>query len=410
MENAWTKALKFIFLFVSVVFILICTNEISTRDSLLGHLESRRLGILEDLLNIKSSEEGETYATLYRDDESTTVSQSKLLEDNLSVTELMIAEVKLLISQGASTDISLKRNQIVKHFSSDPSLALTKLLRMKKETNLIKELQIRKDEAKDKITGFEIDIKSMMDRIDRRQAELKNLSKYKDYLKRDDKEKVNKSMVSEIVRKFEASGEKEEDLKSAIEEADRYLQERLADYRSELYFLEGRLEVAQSTYQRLDAEFIKENEKVNEIIQNKDYVELLEALNPTKLPSDYLLALLFIFSGMLGAIVLTVRNDDYIFESKIIMIGVSTGLIIFLGVKGGPSIFNDQTEFDFSSINVYSSALFGIVGGLFSEKIYSVLNTLTTNIQKSIEDTPSTYEEPKTPDSLKAENAHNKSS
>lgn len=413
MENTWTKFLKLVFLFISVALILICTSEISTRDSLLGHLESRRLEVLEELFNTRFVDVSNESSALFNEDETVSSSKKKQLEDNLAVTELMITEVQLLISQGVSTDISLRKSEIVKHYSSDPGLALTKLLRMKKETNLIKELQIKKDEEKDRATRFEIEIKSMKDRIARREIELKNIDKYKSYLNRENKEEINRSIVNQIKLKYDAKGETENELVEAVNRAEEFLVERLDYYKSDLYGLESRQEIAQSSLQRLEEEFEKENNKAAGKTEQSIFEEYLDILNPTKLPSDYLLAILFIFSGMLGAIVLTVRNDDYVFESKIIMIGVSTGLIIFLGVKGGPSIFSGQTDLDFSSINVYSSALFGIVGGLFSEKIYSVLNTLTTNIQNSIEESSSSDEiyDNKIPESESSEDStHNKSS
>jgi hypothetical protein len=83
MENSWTKTLKLIFLFISVIFILICTNEISTRDSLLGQLESRRLDILEELFNNNFSKENEKESIFYNEEETTIISKKKQADDTV---------------------------------------------------------------------------------------------------------------------------------------------------------------------------------------------------------------------------------------------------------------------------------------------------------------------------------------
>ena len=109
------------------------------------------------------------------------------------------------------------------------------------------------------------------------------------------------------------------------------------------------------------------------------------------LPSDTLLGMLLISCGILGAIMSILRQNRQVGVSQSLMQvgvsqslirGASVGFVVFLGVKGGITVFviSNGTDVPF---NPYSTAFAGVLAGMFSEKLYSFLSKLVDNALES---------------------------
>ncbi len=92
--------------------------------------------------------------------------------------------------------------------------------------------------------------------------------------------------------------------------------------------------------------------------------------------TEALLGMLLISCGVLGSIMSTLRDEGSA-VSKPIVLGASVGFVALLGVKSGSTLFiltNAGVEVPY---NAYSTALAGVVAGMFSEKLYLALSSLT---------------------------------
>ena len=131
-------------------------------------------------------------------------------------------------------------------------------------------------------------------------------------------------------------------------------------------------------------EYLKIQERINSIkndINQGEYVGGFDSFEDfTKgASSNVLLGILLITCGMLGALVTTLRNDEKgILKS--ISLGGAIGFISLLAIKGGSTMFLISNGNSDIPINVYSIAFFGIVAGMFSEKVHIALSQVTEKI------------------------------
>lgn len=92
--------------------------------------------------------------------------------------------------------------------------------------------------------------------------------------------------------------------------------------------------------------------------------------------SDTLLGLLLVSCGIIGAIMSSFRDGMSNFV-KTLVLGSAVGFVSMLAVKGGTTIFIMEKSGNSVPFNAYSTALLGIMAGLFSEKFYLALSKLT---------------------------------
>ncbi len=92
--------------------------------------------------------------------------------------------------------------------------------------------------------------------------------------------------------------------------------------------------------------------------------------------TEALLGLLLISCGVLGSIMSALREEGGS-VSKPITLGASVGFVALLGVKSGSTLFILNTAGAEVPYNAYSTALAGVIAGMFSEKLYIALSSLT---------------------------------
>lgn len=108
---------------------------------------------------------------------------------------------------------------------------------------------------------------------------------------------------------------------------------------------------------------------------------------PYHLPSDVLLAITLSISGALGALLAKARSEEIKFINfKGFAIGLTTGFIIFLGVRGGVGVLTVGTIGNGGvDINPYSGTGIALLAGLFSQRFYEFLSRSANNIFGKIE-------------------------
>ncbi|MBE7439187.1 MAG: hypothetical protein HS115_12075 [Spirochaetales bacterium] len=96
-----------------------------------------------------------------------------------------------------------------------------------------------------------------------------------------------------------------------------------------------------------------------------------------KWSSTFLIAALAVLSGIAGSLVTVFRNDDYKLDFlKRFVLGIATGYIAFLLIKGGRSLFLLEGSEMVPLMNPYSTAFASLVGGMFTEKFFKLIADL----------------------------------
>lgn len=93
--------------------------------------------------------------------------------------------------------------------------------------------------------------------------------------------------------------------------------------------------------------------------------------------NHYLLAIAIITCGGIGSLISNLR-DDLKMSIKTIVLGLATGFIVYLGLSGGKQIFILESKKNLLTFNPYSTALVGLLAGLFSHKVYGFLSKLVS--------------------------------
>lgn len=102
-----------------------------------------------------------------------------------------------------------------------------------------------------------------------------------------------------------------------------------------------------------------------------------------KLHSDYLLALSIMACSALGALIVGLRGTAAA-TSKDVTLGIASGFVCYFAIKGGKYVFILSAQTDLVTFNPYGSAFAGLLVGLFSERVYSLLTVLVGDLEKRI--------------------------
>ena len=101
------------------------------------------------------------------------------------------------------------------------------------------------------------------------------------------------------------------------------------------------------------------------------------------LNSDYLLALAIMACSALGALVSGLRTKEPT-SVRDLTLGIASGFVCYFAIKGGKTVFLLGSHADLIPINPYGSAFAGLLVGLFSERVYELLNILVQDLEKRL--------------------------
>ena len=102
------------------------------------------------------------------------------------------------------------------------------------------------------------------------------------------------------------------------------------------------------------------------------------------LPNDALMVLLMAFCGAIGTAVAAIRSGQGL-NAGVMALGMATGFITFLVVSGGKEVFLIQPVGSETTFNPYSSALFALLAGLFTERAYKLLSSIIEQFSNRLE-------------------------
>ena len=105
-------------------------------------------------------------------------------------------------------------------------------------------------------------------------------------------------------------------------------------------------------------------------------ISLLSVVSLSFFSNEALLGILLVSCGIIGSGVSAMRSRESTVQETSLILGAAVGFISLLVVKSGSGIFlmsNLGIEMPF---NPYSTALAGIVSGMFSGKLFQFLSTL----------------------------------
>jgi hypothetical protein len=100
--------------------------------------------------------------------------------------------------------------------------------------------------------------------------------------------------------------------------------------------------------------------------------------------TDQLLAIAVMGCGAIGSIIAGLRANTLV-TFRNLSLGLASGFVIFLGLKGGRHFFLVQAAVDQVAFNPYSCAFAGLLAGLFTERTYSLLSSVVDELVKKIE-------------------------
>ena len=102
------------------------------------------------------------------------------------------------------------------------------------------------------------------------------------------------------------------------------------------------------------------------------------------LNADYLIAYIIISCSILGSLIFNFRSQRSI-SLKNLALGIGTGFITFLAIKGGKSVFLlEFYQTDPVPLNPYSTAFAAILAGLFTDKLFNLLTVFVDQFSNKI--------------------------
>lgn len=104
---------------------------------------------------------------------------------------------------------------------------------------------------------------------------------------------------------------------------------------------------------------------------------------PGKLNSEILLAITVCLGGLVGALVAGFRTDAGTLHRDI-PLGIASGFVVYLAIKGGKFVFLMQTQETSFAMNPYGCAFAGLLAGLFTEKAYLLLTALIDELSRRL--------------------------
>ncbi|MBF8276024.1 MAG: hypothetical protein HW390_1097 [Candidatus Brocadiaceae bacterium] len=93
------------------------------------------------------------------------------------------------------------------------------------------------------------------------------------------------------------------------------------------------------------------------------------------LSSDQLLAIAIMACGSIGAMITALRGDSAM-TLRSLSLGLASGFVVYLAIKGGKHVFLLQTQGELVTFNPYGSGFAGLLSGLFTEKAHQLLTTI----------------------------------
>jgi len=94
-----------------------------------------------------------------------------------------------------------------------------------------------------------------------------------------------------------------------------------------------------------------------------------------RLPSDLLTAVAVTMCGVLGACIAALRTGRrQTFRN--VLLGIGTGLIVFIGLRGGRTVFLLESGSSETVINPYSSCFVALLAGVYSERTFAILTAI----------------------------------
>jgi hypothetical protein len=101
------------------------------------------------------------------------------------------------------------------------------------------------------------------------------------------------------------------------------------------------------------------------------------------LPSDLLSALAALACAALGAGVTSLRYDGRL-NFRPIFLGLATGFLVYLGVKGGRHVFLLTNASDVITLNPFSLSFAALIAGMFTERTFELLSALVDSLSNKI--------------------------
>lgn len=101
--------------------------------------------------------------------------------------------------------------------------------------------------------------------------------------------------------------------------------------------------------------------------------------------SDLLLSLIVILAGAIGAVIAAMRSG-VLFTPRDLGLGLAAGLITFLVIRSGRSIFIMQASGVTFVLNPYASAFFGLASGIFTDRAYRLLMAVISKLIEKLQD------------------------
>lgn len=101
------------------------------------------------------------------------------------------------------------------------------------------------------------------------------------------------------------------------------------------------------------------------------------------LSSDQLLAIVVLACGAIGAMISSLRAHQSL-SLYAFVIGLASGFVSFLVIKGGKHVFLLQTQGEVVAFNPYGSAFAGLLAGLFTEKAHQLLAIVVNDLAERL--------------------------
>lgn len=111
----------------------------------------------------------------------------------------------------------------------------------------------------------------------------------------------------------------------------------------------------------------------------------------SRFQTESLLAITVMCCTAVGAMIAGFRGGEGI-EYRSVFLGVASGFVVYLGVKGGRFLFLVETGTSPVLINPYGTAFVGVLVGLFSESAYEALREMFDSLTHRLRKTFATEE------------------
>jgi len=94
--------------------------------------------------------------------------------------------------------------------------------------------------------------------------------------------------------------------------------------------------------------------------------------------SEILFAWTLMACGIIGAAMAVLRSSTREM-TRALVLGLPTGFVVFLAIKGGKHLFLLQVQGETLALNPYGGAFAALLAGLFTEKAYEVLSIIVND-------------------------------